>query len=237
MLWLLIVCVGLHMASAMPPIDVVASVRGKKFEINAETVEEFTAKVEEAAGLEPGQQSVLFRGKVLSADDDLSEIGVSDGDVLNVVKGRKQRSVATPEEIDDGLLDGSDSVPSAEGMGGMGGMGGMMGGMPSAEDLKKLGEDPEQMKEAMAAMDQLLDNNYFEEYFADEDKLEKARQQMLGNLDQYEQMMPGFKEQAKEIASSPEKWKEAMMQAKEQIVTLKKQRDQMRAGGGGCSHK
>lgn len=108
-----------------------------------------------------------------------------------------------------------------------------MGGMPSAEDLKKLGDDPEQMKEAMAAMDQLLDNNYFEEYFADEDKLEKARQQMLGNLDQYEQMMPGFKEQAKEIASSPEKWKEAMMQAKEQIITLKKQRDQMRAGGGG----
>merc|ERR1712146_110693 len=110
--------------------------------------------------------------------------------------------------------------------------GGMMGGMPSAEDLKKMGENPEQMKEAMAAMDQLLDNDYFEEYFADEEKLEKARQQMLGNLDQYDQMMPGFKEQAKEIASSPEKWKEAMLQAKEQITNLKKQRDAMRAAQG-----
>ena len=46
-------------------------------------------------------------------------------------------------------------------------------------------------------------------------------------------MMPGFKEQAREIASSPEKWKEAMMQAKNQITNLRKQRDAMRAMGGG----
>ena len=44
--------------------------------------------------------------------------------------------------------------------------------------------------------------------------------------------MPGFKEQAKEIASSPERWREAMLQAKEQITTLKKQRDSMRAAAG-----
>ena len=54
---------------------------------------------------------------------------------------------------------------------------------------------------------------------------------MLANLDQYDQMMPGFKEQAKEIASSPEKWKEAMLQAKEQITNLKKQRDAMGSSG------
>lgn len=50
-------------------------------------------------------------------------------------------------------------------------------------------------------------------------------------------MMPGFKEQAREIASSPEKWREAMMQAKNQISNLRKQRDSMRAmqGGGGPS--
>ena len=57
---------------------------------------------------------------------------------------------------------------------------------------------------------------------------------MLGNLDQYDQMMPGSKEQAKEIASSPEKWKQAMLQAKEQITNLKKQRDAMRAAQGGA---
>ena len=181
----------LAQAAAVPPVQVVASVRGKKFDIEAETVEEFTSKVEEAAGLEPGQQSVLFRGKVLSADDDLSNIGVGEGDVLNVVKGRKQRSVLTPDEVDESLMGtgsmAADPAPSSGGGGGgmmgMGGMGGM-GGMPSEADLKKLAENPEQMKEAMAAMDQLLDNDYFDEYFADEDKLENARQQMLGNLDQ-----------------------------------------------------
>jgi hypothetical protein len=183
----LVLVMFLVQVAAVPPVQVVASVRGKKFDIEAETVEEFTSKVEEAAGLEPGQQSVLFRGKVLSADDDLSNIGVGEGDVLNVVKGRKQRSVLTPDEVDESLMGtgsmATDPAPSSGGGGGMMGMGGM-GGMPSEADLKKLAENPEQMKEAMAAMDQLLDNDYFDEYFADEDKLENARQQMLGNLDQ-----------------------------------------------------
>jgi hypothetical protein len=77
-------------------------------------------------------------------------------------------------------------------------------------------------------MDNLLDSDFVEEYFADEERLENARQQMLSNLDQYEQMMPGFKEQAMSIAADPVKWKEAMMQAKDQIAKLKQQRDLMR---------
>jgi len=47
-------------------IPVIASVRGKKYDITAETVEEFTNLVESVVpGLEAGQQSVLFRGKVV----------------------------------------------------------------------------------------------------------------------------------------------------------------------------
>ena len=47
-------------------IPVIASVRGKKYEITAETVEEFTSAIENLVpGLEAGQQSVLFRGKVV----------------------------------------------------------------------------------------------------------------------------------------------------------------------------
>jgi len=45
-------------------------------------------------------------------------------------------------------------------------------------------------------------------------------------------MMPGFKEQASHVVSDPEKWKEAMLKAKEQIMKLKKERDQRRAAGG-----
>jgi len=224
-------------------------ITGKKFDVNAETVEEFTAKVEEAAGLEAGQQSVLFRGKVLTPADNLEELGITEGDVLNVVKGRKQRKVVrSPEEVasDNALSRPSASMPGSVSMGGGGGAGaggagalGNMMGMPSAEQIAEMSKNPEQMEQAMQAMDQLLDGNYFEEYFADDDKLETARQQMLGSLDQYDQMMPGFKEQAAEIASSPEKWRDAMMQAKAQITNMRDQRNAMRSakdsGAAGAS--
>ncbi len=94
--------------------------------------------------------------------------------------------------------------------------GGAGGQMPSKE----------QMEKAMQQMDTLLDSNFVEDYFSDDEKLEKARLNMLENLDQYgkiyclflplltsltsfqrsDNAMPGFKEQAREIASSPEKW-------------------------------
>ena len=60
------------------PITVVANVRGKKYTIEAETVEEFTEKAESMAELEVGQQSVLFRGKVLSPTDRFEDIGIQE---------------------------------------------------------------------------------------------------------------------------------------------------------------
>ena len=76
---LLIVIYALVMETlAGGPITVVANVRGKKYEITAETVEEFTEKAESIAELEAGQQSVLFRGKVLSPEDRLEDIGVQE---------------------------------------------------------------------------------------------------------------------------------------------------------------
>ena len=76
-------------------VNVIASVRGKRYEIEAETVEEFTAKVESVVNLEAGQQSVLFRGKVLTPSDVLADVGVSPGDVLMVVKGKRARPKET----------------------------------------------------------------------------------------------------------------------------------------------
>lgn len=217
----------------MPPVSVVASVRGKKYDVTAETVEEFTTKVEDAAGLEAGQQSVLFRGKVLKPADRLDELGVSAGDVLNVVKGRKTRPAS---DLGAGDLSGGLAKSADAGMGG--GLGGG-GGMPSMADLQGMSADamknPEEMQKAMQAMDQLLDSEFVDEYFADDDKLEKARLEMLGKLDQYDQMMPGFKAQAQEIASDPKKWREAMGQAKQQIISMKAQRDAARAAGGGAA--
>lgn len=53
--------------------------------------------------------------------------------------------------------------------------------------------NPEDIKNAMKAMDSMLDSNVFDEYLSDDAKLETARQQMLANVDQYATMMPGFK--------------------------------------------
>lgn len=199
----------------MPAVNVVANVRGKKYDITAETIEDFSTQVETLTGLEANQQSVLFKGKVLESTDRLDELGITTGDVLNVLKGKKAR-VSKPEEVESSL-----SSPS-------------FGNNLSAADfngedpLKNM--DPEQMKKTMQAMDNMLDQAHvIDQYFEDEDKLEKARLDMLNNLDQYEQMMPGFKEQAKEIASDPVKWRAAMSSARDQIKKLRSQRDAMRS--------
>lgn len=167
------------------PINVTASVRGKKYEVEAETVSEFITKVAAIVNLDADQQSVLFRGKVLSASDILSEVGVQQSDVLMVVKGKRAR-VKQESEADNQSLDPSSISESS-----------MNPMMPSS---------PADMKEAMKAMDNMLDSNFVDEYFKDDETLETARQQMLENLDQYEKMMPGFKAQALEIVSDPQKW-------------------------------
>ena len=75
----ILVLVTLMVAYSNSVISVTASVRGKKYSVDASTVEEFTEKVESLAGLVVGQNSVLFRGKVLNPEDKLDEIGVATG--------------------------------------------------------------------------------------------------------------------------------------------------------------
>lgn len=216
--------------SAMPPIQISANVRGKRYELEAETVEEVCKAIEEKASLQAGQYSVLFRGKVLSPDEVLESIGVSVGDTLNIVKGKRNRGTRPLDDVEGEPEDTDieDSVASAPA-----GFGGMPGGM-SEESLREAMKnvDPEQMKKAMQRMDEMLDSDFVDQYFGDDARLEELRQQMLGNLDQYDKMIPGFREQAQEIAADPEKWRAAMQQARDQILALKKQRDAQRAKGG-----
>jgi hypothetical protein len=193
----------------MVPINVVANVRGKRYEVSAGTVQEVCNQVESLTGISCNEQNVLYKGKVLNSVDKLEDMGISAGEVLNVVKGRKVRPAPSTS-----ATAGSKAVKSHS---------------PPQFDPKELRADPEKLKEAMNAMDNLLDSNAIEEYFADEDRIEEARQQMIDNIDQYEQMMPGFKEQALEIASDPAKWKEAMSNAKQQLLRLKQERDNGRA--------
>jgi uncharacterized ubiquitin-like protein YukD len=219
---LLVLAMVCAMAAAMPPISVVASIKGKKYDISeVETVQQFIEKAEDLAGIEAGQSSVLFRGKVLTVTDKLEDIGVAAGDVLMVVKGRKQRA-AKMDLMEDEAMSNGMSMGSEDPMD--------MNSDAYKEAMKNA--NPEDIQKAMKAMDNLLDSNFVDEYFSDDERLENARLQMLANVDQYEGQMPGFKEQALAIAQDPVKWKEAMLQAKEQISKLKEQRDAMRSAKG-----
>lgn len=135
---ILCICV----VNGIPPVNVVASVRGKKYDISAETVEEVLQQVEKTAELEAGQQHVLFRGKVLNHEDKLEELGIAEGDILNIVKKRLQRSKALSDEGDDEI---PASVPSS--------FGDSLGLSP--EDIKKAQENmsPEDMQKAMVCVE------------------------------------------------------------------------------------
>lgn len=210
---LLLLCALVH---SMPPVNVIANVRGKKYEVSAETVDEFSVQVESLTGLEASKQSILYKGKVLSNNDKFDDLGIESGEVLNVVKGRRTKIADATQKIKH-----SDTKTR-------------LNGLEDAMEDSGDAETPmsmEQMQKAKQAMEQMLDSDFIDEYFSDDEKLETARQQLLSNLEQYEKMMPGFKEQAEDIASSPEKWREAMLKVKEQMMALKRQRDQSKASG------
>jgi hypothetical protein len=213
------------MLLAMPPINVVANVRGKKYDVTAESVSEFSTEIETLTGIEASQQNVLYKGKLLAPTDKFEDLGIAPGEVLSVVRGRR----VTPKPAEAVAPSATTSVPSSSGSAGLGG-GNPFGASDAAgleEALKNA--DPEQLKKAMAQMDNLLDSNFMDEFFDNEEKMEASRQQLLQNLDQYEKAMPGFRQQAEEIASDPVKWKEAMQRTKQQMLKLKEQRDAFRA--------
>lgn len=147
-----------------------------------------------------------------------------------VVKGKKRVTSKIDNDSSfqtslsgDSSSSSSTATTSKLGMG-FPGMNGMAD-IPGMENVS-----PEDLKKTMAAMDNLLDSNYLDEYFSNDEQLEKSRQQILNNLDQYESMMPGFRDQMKDIVGDPDKWKEAMTQARSQLTKLKSQREEMRKG-------
>ncbi len=66
-------------------MNVVVTLRGKKYELQAGTVQDIQAQMEEKSGLKPGQQAILFKGKQLGASESLTGAGVAEGDTLNIV--------------------------------------------------------------------------------------------------------------------------------------------------------
>lgn len=219
---LAVVIVLVALTHAMPSVPVVANVRGKKYEVKAETVGEFSEKVEELTGISSNQQSVLFRGKVLSSSDRLEDIGINAGEVLNVVKGR--RAAVKPAPMKASSVDSTSvNKPSSD-------LSDDLDLNKSPEDILK-DMDPQQLEEARRKMDAFLESDDFLKQFDDEEALEKQRQDMLANMERYEKMMPGWSQQVSDIISDPEKWKQAMANAKQQLLQLREARRQQQTGG------
>lgn len=83
---------------------------------------------------------------------------------------------------------------------------------------------PEKVQQAMQALDKMIESDVIEKYFGDDEKIEQARLQMLESADEYNKMMPGFKNEILAVASDPQRWREAMTAAKEQVLKLKELR-------------
>lgn len=200
-LCLLVVLAILMSVHCSIPISVTVSVRGKKFNVKASTVKDVMEQVESLAGLEPDSQHVLFRGKILSGDNDLSDAGVSSGDVLNVVKRKistspsestVQSNVQSNAQTNFQSRSQSDPNPSGSG----------------------LDNDPMSFK----SLDFLNSKEFLESFYASDEKIEEARQHMLSNLQTYEKSIPGFSDMAKDIIYDKEKWRESMLRTREYLM-------------------
>lgn len=79
-------------------LDVVCSLRGKKYDVTASTVGQLMESMESQAGLEQDKQSVFFKGrKLTSPEESLEDAGVESGDTLNIVPIRKASGVGSDE--------------------------------------------------------------------------------------------------------------------------------------------
>ncbi|KAG5185259.1 hypothetical protein JKP88DRAFT_219218 [Tribonema minus] len=223
----LLLSAGAVLAAVVPslasaPLNVVVTLRGKKYQVSGSSVSDIQAEVQEKAGLSAEQQSVLFKGKLLAAGDDLSTVGVSDGDTINVVPSKKPKAERTAAAGVD--ADGTVDAPGGEGSGfpgiagfpGMGSMPGMPAGMPdlSPEEYQKM-------------MGEVLNSPMMDEFFGSPEKIEESRKAILENpmLKQAMAQLPGFSE----MLEDPDKWMESMLQAKEM---LEQQRSMLQDQGG-----
>ena len=205
------------------------TLRGKRFDVeDATTVQDVLGQVKEAAGVDG---RLLFGGRQLVATDALEDMGVQEGDSLQMVPGTvtpgKKKKAKAPASATVSAGSG-DVTPSGSGSGMpdlsalLGGEGGGMpdlsallngagggGGMPDMSELLK-GGMPD-MAESLDMMSNMMNSPIFQEYMSDPEKLEASRQMILQNpmMKQMMGQMPGMAE----ILEDKDAWREAMTAA------------------------
>eukprot|EP00639_Heterosigma_akashiwo_P026804 CAMPEP_0194694052 /NCGR_PEP_ID=MMETSP0295-20121207/20990_1 /TAXON_ID=39354 /ORGANISM="Heterosigma akashiwo, Strain CCMP2393" /LENGTH=226 /DNA_ID=CAMNT_0039585237 /DNA_START=27 /DNA_END=707 /DNA_ORIENTATION=+ len=196
--------------SVATAVNVVATLRGTKYTVDATTVADVSAQIEAQASLAADQQAVLFKGKILDPEDDLAAAGVQDGDALNIVPNRRPKAARPAgEALPEAGAEATDA------------MAGCPGGVPSFEDMGIKEEEYEAM------LDQMYDSDMFSQLFGDPEKLEETRQALISNpmMKQMFGSMPGFEE----ILNDPDAFREAMTTAQQEMKAQAEARKAARA--------
>ena len=191
-------------------VNVVCTLRGKKYDVSASTVADVWAAVEDQAGLEAAKQGVIFKGKKLSdGDQSLADAGISEGDTVNIVPQKKASSAGeakstssladvddeSDDDDDDDTIDGlAESGTPADALAGMSdeakeGVSKMledMGGQQGPKDMmKQMGLDgpmtPDKIETVMNQIKGMFNNPAIAQLFNNPEILEQSRQHILNN--------------------------------------------------------
>mmetsp|Transcript_20308 Transcript_20308/g.30142 ORF Transcript_20308/g.30142 Transcript_20308/m.30142 type:complete len:259 (+) Transcript_20308:113-889(+) len=188
-----------------PIRNISVTLRGKKFDVEeATTVQDVLGHIKNSAGVDG---RLLFSGQQLAEADTLEDLGVKEGDSLQMVpktpktsttKKKKPKTASTK-------IDASKTASSPSGSGGK------PGGMPDMSELLKNSGDMPSMEESMDMMSGMMDSPMFQEYMNDPEKLEASRQMILNNPMMKNMMgnMPGMSE----ILEDKDAFREAMTAA------------------------
>ncbi|GAB5035169.1 Hypothetical protein NocV09_02400450 [Nannochloropsis oceanica] len=85
-----------YVFGAVAPVNIVVTLRGKKYDLTASSVQDIQSQMEGKSGLKPTQQAILFKGKQLSSTEELLAAGVTEGDTLNIVPTKGDAPRAPP---------------------------------------------------------------------------------------------------------------------------------------------
>ncbi|GMI46332.1 hypothetical protein TrCOL_g9571 [Triparma columacea] len=211
------------------------TLRGKRIPLVGKdlTVKDVKAACGEASpGLKEDDMTVLCSGEKLSEmGSKLSECGVEDGGVINVVpkkkkKAKKAAPVPSTASVDaasgaSSLGGGMDDLLKGFGAGGGEGMDDIMKQVAAMQGAK----DPVEM---LRLMQKMLKSPAVSGYLNDPAKIEQARQMVISNpmlKTMVSSSLPGFDE----ILGSKERWAETMVAARDMYLNMGEEEIKMMA--------
>eukprot|EP00638_Chattonella_subsalsa_P004219 CAMPEP_0117748030 /NCGR_PEP_ID=MMETSP0947-20121206/8841_1 /TAXON_ID=44440 /ORGANISM="Chattonella subsalsa, Strain CCMP2191" /LENGTH=249 /DNA_ID=CAMNT_0005565551 /DNA_START=30 /DNA_END=776 /DNA_ORIENTATION=+ len=203
---ILITCTCFFTAKA---VQVTVILRGNKYDVSADTVSDIQKQIQKQTGLSLMLQSVLYKGSFLESEDNLIDIGVSDGDILNVVPNRRPKTSRKKYPLSSSssfLPTHPNEAPSFDDPNVQKPVNKSIRDNLSAEEL--LSMPAEQMQ---SMLDEVWDPELMNSLLNDPEQLEFLRQAMLQHP--LTQKMIEIVPYLSEYLNDPEKWRQHLTKA------------------------